>query len=177
LKFYLKTNSQNTAAVALRARAWIEIFSACMSVICSGVALRARAWIEISSSGNTMKLDKSPSVRGRGLKFLFAQYLLLLTYVTLRARAWIEIFVKNLRFRYILSPSVRGRGLKFLKLRGCAAAILSPSVRGRGLKYVGHAKLATITAVALRARAWIEIFLNASSCFRRLSRPPCEGVD
>ena len=55
------------------------------------------------------------------------------------------------------SPSLRGRGLE---LRACCIffpAELSPSLRGRGLKYHIDKLRFDLDAVALFARAWIEI--------------------
>ena len=76
------------------------------------VALFARAWIEIFLHFNQSFFNASPSLRGRGLKYLLSSYLCLLCFVALFARAWIEIgqpFDMNV---HTTSPSLRGRGLK-----------------------------------------------------------------
>ena len=58
------------AGVALFTRAWIEIYLSCAQSNRILVALFTRAWIEIStSSSKSMRAGKSPSSRGRGLKW------------------------------------------------------------------------------------------------------------
>ena len=56
--------------VALFARAWIEMLGFPIACCVAMVALFARAWIEITSNFKIARLDKSPSLRGRGLKCL-----------------------------------------------------------------------------------------------------------
>ena len=59
-----------TAIVALFTRAWIEISAEKNRIDKTSVALFTRAWIEITFSEQTINVgDKSPSSRGRGLKF------------------------------------------------------------------------------------------------------------
>ena len=56
------------------------------------VALFARAWIEIQwVYGKRAEKETSPSLRGRGLKYLLPNFYLLKVQVALFARAWIEI--------------------------------------------------------------------------------------
>ena len=55
--------------VALFTRAWIEIKSVPASDLSHSVALFTRAWIEILLTYHIFIATKSPSSRGRGLKF------------------------------------------------------------------------------------------------------------
>ncbi len=57
--------------VALFTRAWIEIFLLNFMLSQDKVALFTRAWIEIvyNAQGQFAELVKSPSSRGRGLKY------------------------------------------------------------------------------------------------------------
>ena len=120
--------------VALFTRAWIEIPTPHGEVFRRLVALFTRAWIEIPIPSLCRRLNASPSLRGRGLK-----------YTTTYAR-----------WEQNKSPSLRGRGLKchiICNLTRCAIVALftrawiemlqtsslpvsltSPSLRGRGLK-------------------------------------------
>ena len=79
---------------------------------------------------------KSPSSRGRGLKSNGSKDETYNPTVALFTRAWIEICLSlSILYRPFVSPSSRGRGLKF---KGCHLASIfrrSPSSRGRGLKY------------------------------------------
>ena len=77
--------------VALFARAWIEIAVLAVQPPAYRVALFARAWIEIVSLLRSHALKQSPSLRGRGLKYLFGCTECLPIRVALFARAWIEI--------------------------------------------------------------------------------------
>ena len=56
--------------VALFTRAWIEIYFVRIRTRFYLVALFTRAWIEIPSGKLSPLWDLSPSLRGRGLKFL-----------------------------------------------------------------------------------------------------------
>ena len=122
--------------VALFTRAWIEIKWQPLFALLIIVALFTRAWIEISFSEQTINTGDSrplhegvdwnfdgksnapwprtsPSSRGRGLKYWFSFYTLILC----------------------RSPSSRGRGLKFPCTPSSEICIASPSSRGRGLKW------------------------------------------
>ena len=55
------------------------------------VALFTRAWIEIDSLGTKLLATRSPSLRGRGLKFAFMLITETILAVALFTRAWIEI--------------------------------------------------------------------------------------
>ena len=78
--------------VALFARAWIEIVALHnLPAICS-VALFARAWIEIGAClAGEYNVCKSPSLRGRGLKYHVRIHCQRFKSVALFARAWIEM--------------------------------------------------------------------------------------
>ena len=56
------------------------------------VALFTRAWIEmLTTAENVAGYVKSPSLRGRGLKYFFTSLFILYRQVALFTRAWIEI--------------------------------------------------------------------------------------
>ena len=56
-------------SVALFTRAWIEIPAIAKRCMTAFVALFTRAWIEIAVSYSDYSSERSPSSRGRGLKF------------------------------------------------------------------------------------------------------------
>ena len=105
-------------------------------IIAYYVALFTRAWIEISSPGETSERGtQSPSLRGRGLKFVN----LIIKHV-LSGRPLYEGMDWNVDYMLLmngqdLSPSLRGRGLKYASENSNRSADQSPSSRGRGLKY------------------------------------------
>ena len=101
------------ATVALFARAWIEIINSGPLLYWMQVALFARAWIEIKHYDSPKgRRKKSPSLRGRGLKF----------------------FTYYVHDNGNKSPSLRGRGLKLPNIVCLFMITRSPSLRGRGLK-------------------------------------------
>ena len=55
------------------------------------VALFTRAWIEIVVVPRIVRLHMSPSLRGRGLKYIWCFPHTACPYVALFTRAWIEI--------------------------------------------------------------------------------------
>ena len=79
----------------------------------------------------------SPSLRGRGLKYISFVIKSKRVEVALFTRAWIEILI----------------------ITGLIIVIPSPSLRGRGLKYLHIVLFPSCVCVALFTRAWIEIFL------------------
>ena len=123
-------------------------------------------------------MSSSPSSRGRGLKYLFSFYSLILCrspssrgrglkslqflcqspyrLVALFTRAWIELHISNDTPLADGSPSSRGRGLKSHTEGDLYYRVASPSSRGRGLKY-DYRKMTKKDEVALFTRAWIEI--------------------
>ena len=82
--------------VALFTRAWIEMCASNVPSLCGLVALFTRAWIEITSEFSDYYGSKSPSSRGRGLKYYISLLLVALH----------------------KSPSSRGRGLKSIAYLG-----------------------------------------------------------
>ena len=80
--------TSSSFAVALYARAWVEIMLYAAAWRAAKVALYARAWVEILRSVVT-----------------FSKYM-----VALYARAWVEIKIVSLCFFAKMSPSTRGRG-------------------------------------------------------------------
>ena len=69
MKSTVKVGDTIKINVALFARAWIEmIYRPDKPIVCR-VALFARAWIEITIFVVFTPIFKSPSLRGRGLKF------------------------------------------------------------------------------------------------------------
>src|SRR4051794_6820037 len=102
-----------------------------------------------------MRADKSPPVRGRGLK---------------PGLTWTAEAERR-------SPPVRGRGLKQRGGRDGATVLVSPPVRGRGLKRRNPETRDHCARVAPRAGAWIET--RPARCRGRGTggRPPCGGVD
>ena len=91
--------------------------------------------MKYSRADRREKAVKSPSLRGRGLK-------------------WYGVAGEA---RLGLSPSLRGRGLKFPKGLVKSFGLMSPSLRGRGLKLRIVDNKSNESPVALFARAWIEI--------------------
>ena len=78
--------------VALFTRAWIEIPLRVASTTGHLVALFTRAWIEIARiTPTTINYNKSPSLRGRGLKYPNNFPVSNSKNVALFTRAWIEI--------------------------------------------------------------------------------------
>ena len=123
--------------VALFTRAWIEMLVISIYLRQFPVALFTRAWIEIRISTyekcpyqcrplyegvdwnnyivlKQYKLFKSPSLRGRGLKFEIVDVQSDTVIVALFTRAWIEIKAYKKHYLRWGSPSLRGRGLKLL---------------------------------------------------------------
>ena len=100
--------------VALFTRAWSEIFYEIDSIILTVVALFTRAWIEMASQKPSLTDSRSPSSRGRGLKFDMIDFDWDLNWVALFTRAWIEIRSRiGEPYKKPWSPSSRGRGLKY----------------------------------------------------------------
>ena len=145
-----------SANVALFTRAWIEILSKRLRGRQVAVALFTRAWIEILIIiASKWLLCLSPSLRGRGLKYLKSP-------------------LKHYR---IGSPSLRGRGLKYIheedKNNKLCVALFT-----RAWIEIALSCAALMRAlVALFTRAWIEMYsveyVNSSS----VRRPLYEGVD
>ena len=78
--------------VALFTRAWIEMLPYITEGRASPVALFTRAWIEILCPAYTAVFArKSPSLRGRGLKYIKMGEFVTADVVALFTRAWIEI--------------------------------------------------------------------------------------
>ena len=78
--------------VALFTRAWIEIIRVAIAPDMLLVALFTRAWIEIKDYRyEFFTTDKSPSSRGRGLKYPDIWSQPRMVGVALFTRAWIEI--------------------------------------------------------------------------------------
>ena len=142
--------------VALFTRAWIEIGRRHLPVVYERVALFTRAWIEISLLTSTRFSGvRSPSSRGRGLKFGLSSVMLSFT----------------------ASPSSRGRGLKCNLYDTSELVDESPSSRGRGLKSRMPPTILLRPSVALFTRAWIEIKRKKGKTDMKLCRPLHEGVD
>ena len=91
LKYHIDKLRFDLDAVALFARAWIEITPFDYVYTTVYVALFARAWIEIFSSIAEYNAAVSPSLRGRGLNYHILGSRLHHG-VALFTRAWIEIF-------------------------------------------------------------------------------------
>ena len=77
--------------VALFTRAWIEMYYILSLLQLIGVALFTRAWIEIDYDLSYSNPMMSPSLRGRGLKYVVLCDSWYLKRVALFTRAWIEI--------------------------------------------------------------------------------------
>ena len=107
--------------------------------------------------------DMSPSLRGRGLKFLRSVGIFISRGVALFTRAWIEINTVLYPIRMPWSPSLRGRGLKYPAEEYTGDIRRSPSLRGRGLKFSKLGLYIIVSSVALFTRAWIEIFCGSIS--------------
>ena len=108
----MKLHSPNVpfiiSSVALFARAWIEIFMYCLTIPVDVVALFARAWIEIVYLYKTDIWQMSPSLRGRGLKYMSRRSGSFRYNVALFARAWIEMSGKDLSIIAIGRPLCEG---------------------------------------------------------------------
>ena len=77
--------------VALFTRAWIEMATKSFMPLLQMVALFTRAWIEMDDMTFLKKDYKSPSSRGRGLKWEHVWQANIMFAVALFTRAWIEI--------------------------------------------------------------------------------------
>ena len=159
LKWYLFKIFCKSSLVALFTRAWIEM----VAIEYHDVFKRRRPLYEGVDWNGTIifcmcEVDKSPSLRGRGLKSWYSLHILSVSCVALFTRAWIEISYRTQADAFFrASPSLRGRGLKsrgtflckaeqlgrplyegvdwnILYLLYCINLITSPSLRGRGLK-------------------------------------------
>ena len=69
IEIYNHICKMGTKQVALFTRAWIEIVNGTVIIGRTWVALFTRAWIEIGGISLEALAEKSPSLRGRGLKF------------------------------------------------------------------------------------------------------------
>ena len=78
-------------SVALFTRAWIEIRRVRVTKYLNGVALFTRAWIEMFMLSLFISFNRSPSLRGRGLKYKGLNADIVEALVALFTRAWIEI--------------------------------------------------------------------------------------
>ena len=133
--------------VALFTRAWIEINSRLQDLHHTYVALFTRAWIEIDGQKSSINRKKSPSSRGRGLKY----------------NSHFFCFV------YTVSPSSRGRGLKCRK-RTSLCQMVRVALFTRAWIEMLAVKWANIYApVALFTRAWIEILYTIFSFLSSVS--------
>ena len=92
-------NKYNNVRVALFTRAWIEIQFGFWNVFFTAVALFTRAWIEILIELFLTEFIRSPSSRGRGLKFLNEAVKHTFHSVALFTRAWIEITGATFEYR------------------------------------------------------------------------------
>ena len=135
LKCRLGRGVQGLPVVALRGRAWIEIWCRPNYLQRQRVALRGRAWIEMNNLPNVVS-STDVALRGRAwIEMNNLPNVVSSTDVALRGRAWIEI-EKQVR-KPIGNPS--------------------PSAGGRGLKLLLLLRQSLNMQVALRGRAWIEI--------------------
>ena len=91
LKFPRRAIRHGYCWVALFTRAWIEMPESCTAALYSAVALFTRAWIEITRQAAQLKQHRSPSSRGRGLKYEAVCQACSTRAVALFTRAWIEI--------------------------------------------------------------------------------------
>ena len=142
------------------------------------VALFTRAWIEIAVSYSDYSSERSPSLRGRGLKLFKTWETTIYCDVALFTRAWIEIMLYNIKYlKYNVALFTRA----WIEIRYMISSLKwelsSPSLRGRGLKYIFLMTLRQFFLVALFTRAWIEIFNHFLREFVFRSRPLYEGVD
>ena len=171
------TLCQYEQLVALFTRAWIEIFFLLLSDQFQHVALFTRAWIEISFVKLRRLVDfrrplyegvdwntffkifsqnkKSPSLRGRGLKWLHQR----LVPPCIRSRPLYEGVDWNLT---LPSPLHRGHVALFTRA---------------WIEIERDRKILKLRLVALFTRAWIEINIGQRTAKRESSRPLYEGVD
>ena len=109
MKSDMRRISVCVAAVALRGRAWIEIFCNRLNDKITNVALRGRAWIEMGISIGIFS----------GI------------HVALRGRAWIEISAwSSQRNKCFVSPSAGGRGLKSSRMGHFKLVVCRPPREG-----------------------------------------------
>ena len=108
------------------------------------VALFARAWIEIVYLDLCIKFTRSPSLRGRGLKF---------------APIDCMVYLQS-------SPSLRGRGLKYLLNKQFTLAIKVALFARAWIEITKGVNHNLVIYVALFARAWIEISDRLGICKR-----------
>ena len=150
------------------------------------VALFTRAWIEIQNPFRDVTCNRSPSSRGRGLKYYFRIIIKIYSSVALFTRAWIEIHKSRvgwllycvalftrawiemdnlalLSFGWFVALFTRawieirtGRRWRWLSR--------SPSLRGRGLKLRMRQGYDGSGIVALFTRAWIEMVTVTATC-------------
>ena len=126
----------STESVSLFTREWIEIMNPLLLVAMNrSPSLRGSGLKSLNRYIYEESLDKSPSLRGSGLKFFCGCGV---------------CSVKQ-------SPSLRGSGLKSTAYVGKPADCASPSLRGSGLKYLFSIISLLASGVSLFTREWIEI--------------------
>ena len=123
------------AKVALFTRAWIEIYSTCISpIVIESPSSRGRG-LKFVLYPLDITHQKSPSSRGRGLKYRpYLSYIRRLR-VALFTRAWIEIklYPKDIK-SYNVALFTRA-WIEIEQTINTGDKVGSPSSRGRGLKY------------------------------------------
>ena len=160
LKYRWAVELRRERRVALFTRAWIEITASWKFGGRYEVALFTRAWIEIHLFLHALHVTpRSPSSRGRGLKYWNCQITAHLYSVALFTRAWIEI---NKKGRWRLYNIVALFTRAWIEILACNRQVVSlrrrplhegvdwnfpfissnlfqlrsPSSRGRGLKFL-----------------------------------------
>ena len=113
---------------------------------------------------NCLLTVRSPSLRGRGLKFTNGQFYRFYTDVALFTRAWIEIHVLPIiTVPFTESPSLRGRGLKYQVICFKRAAIVVALFTRAWIEMVRLYLYRRLRKVALFTRAWIEMYVSPCS--------------
>ena len=120
---------------------------------------------------------KSPSLRGRGLKYPIFTKLSHSFHVALFTRAWIEIAVSYSDYSSESVALFTRAWIEIGEFRVAITAPWSPSLRGRGLKFAFWYLMTISIIVALFTRAWIEIIHHPPDTISCICRPLYEGVD
>ena len=155
MKSFLLPTEYAQIHVALFTRAWIEILDYLYTALLRRSPSSRGRGLKFSPRSKPPILPASPSSRGRGLKYYVHGYLCHLQGVALFTRAWIEIAVI----------------LMLIAL--CSVALFTRA----WIEICRFFNRCISCSVALFTRAWIEMIAGDVNCNTNRGRPLHEGVD
>ena len=174
---YLAFGNQ-MARVSLFTREWIEIrVLVRINIPCDRSPSLRGSGLKLSANQHLSNQVLSPSLRGSGLKFFCLWFACKIAKSPSLRGSGLKLHFTRILRTGLESPSLRGSGLKSRHLRLPRCCGQSPSLRGSGLKYNLAHVVSHFIFVSLFTREWIEISSIFPMVFAFSRLPLYEGVD